>query len=285
MSGSGRQSVSSVECGCLPRAPAVRCAVAHWRWILCFAALVLLFDLPASAQETSDTQSIEAAHEALDGPVTFPWYDSQSDGLRRLEVEPPADFKNRQSSWERKIKPKKARTPWTMPDWLWTVLEVLGWTMLVMAMVAVGYFLVRAFLIGEMGQASWEGVSEGTLGAGDIDRVENLPFQLEDPKTDLVGTARQLYESGNYNAAMIYLYSYQLVELDRHQLIRLAKGKTNRQYLREVRRFGELFSSLRLSMLAFEDAFFGNHKLDRARVDACWSQLDAFRRSLEQATA
>ena len=33
---------------------------------------------------------------------------------------------------------------------------------------------------------------------------------------------------------MIYLFSHQLVQLDRHQIIRLAKGKTNRQYLREV---------------------------------------------------
>lgn len=257
----------------------------HWRWILGLAALVLLFGLPARAQENPDTQSVEAGREALDGSVKFPWYDSQSDGLRRLEVKPPDDFKNRRSTWERTIKSKKARKPWQLPDWLWTVLKVLGWTLLVMLLVAVGYLLIHAFLVAEDGHATGAAVAEGKLGAGDIDRVESLPFQLAAPQTDLLSESRRLYEAGNYKDAIVYLYSYQLVELDKHQLIRLTKGKTNRQYLCEVRRRGDLFSTLRATMLAFEDAFFGNHSLDRGRFESCWSGLDAFHQSLEQATA
>ncbi|MEX0818445.1 MAG: DUF4129 domain-containing protein, partial [Pirellulaceae bacterium] len=235
------------------------------------------------AQQLSDTEAVEAGREALDGKVDFPWYDAESDGIKRLDVQPPTDLKNRGSKWERTAQPKKARR--SMPDWLWTMLEVLGWTLLVMALVAVGYFLARAFLAAESSRASGGAVADGVLGPGDIDRVENLPFQLDDPKKDLSGTARQLYEAGNYNEAMIYLYSYLLVELDKHQLIRLTKGKTNRQYLREVRRRNDLFSTLQKSMLAFEDVFFGNHTLDRRRFESCWSELDGFRRSLEQATA
>jgi hypothetical protein len=234
------------------------------------------------AQEMSDTEAVEAAREALDGNVTFPWYDSDSDGIQRLNVDPPDDVKNRGSKWERTVRAKKARAP--LPEWLWTMLEVLGWTLLVMALVAVGYFLVRAFLVAESGHASGEAVTEGTLGTGDIDRVESLPFQLKAPQTDLLSEARRHYEAGNYKDAIIYLYSYQLVELDKHQLIRLAKGKTNRQYLREVRRRGDLFGSLQASMLAFEDVFFGNYSLERGRFESCWSQLEVFHQGLEQVT-
>ena len=41
---------------------------------------------------------------------------------------------------------------------------------------------------------------------------------------------------GDYGMAIIYAYAYQLVELDQHHAIQLRKGKTNRQYLRELRR-------------------------------------------------
>jgi len=291
------QFVSNVERGCVPLALPVPSAlrhptrsalaqpVAHLRSILGVAALVLLFTPPTCAQQVSDTQAVEAGREALDGSVTFPWYDSKSDGIQRLDVAPPKDFKNRGSTWERRIKPKKTRTSPSMPQWFWTMLEVLGWTLLVMALVAVGYFLIRAFLIAESGHASGEAVTEGKLGSGDVDRVESLPFQLKAPQTDLLSEARRHYEAGNYKDAIVYLYSYQLVELDKHQLIRLSKGKTNRQYLREVRRRGDLFGLLRATMLAFEDVFFGNHALDRGRFESCWSGLDAFHQSLEQATA
>lgn len=239
----------------------------------------------AIAEPLDDTEAVEAGREALDGSVRFPWYDSSSDGIQRLDVEPPEDLKNRGSKWERGLRPQKTRTRRNMPAWLWTFLEILGWTVLIMLLAAVAYFLIRAFLDAESENANGEAMMEGTLGAGDVDRVENLPFQLDTPQTDLLSESRRHYDAGNYKQAIIYLYSYQLVELDRHQLIRLTKGKTNRQYLREMRRRTDLSGLLQTTMFAFEDVFFGNHSLERGRFESCWSGLDAFHQSLEQATA
>ncbi|MCA9121360.1 MAG: DUF4129 domain-containing protein [Planctomycetaceae bacterium] len=253
--------------------------------IVCVAILAVLVASPSLSQELADDDAVEAGRNALDGSVTFPWYDPETDGIRRLDAEAPKDLKNRGSKWERTIQAKKARTPWSMPDWLWTMLEVLGWTLLVMALVAVGYFLVRAFLVAESGYASGEAFAEGKLGSGDVDRVENLPFQLDQPRANLLETARRLYEAGKFSEAIIYLYSHQLVELDKRQLIRLTKGKTNRQYLRELKRRSDLFASLQATMFAFEDVFFGNHPIDRSRFEACWNGLDAFHLSLERAMA
>jgi Domain of unknown function (DUF4129) len=257
-----------------------------WNRLMQFLYIIAIFlslASPTLADQLSDTQAVEAGAKVLDSSADFPWYDAKSDGVQRLDVSPPKDLKNRDSKWEFTINPKTNR--WSMPDWVWVMLEVLGWTLLTIALIAVGYFLVQTFLSAEAGFANGEAAAEQTIGIGDAQRVENLPFQLEESKTDLIGTARLFYEAGNYRDAIIYLYSYQLVELDKHQMIRLTKGKTNRQYLREVRRRRELFGALQTTMLAFEDAFFGNHTIDRVRFEACWTGLDLFQQSLEQATA
>lgn len=249
--------------------------------MLCFTVLTLFATAPTLAEQLSDEQAIEAGREALEGEQRFPWYDSESDGLQRLDVKPPAEVSNRDSKWERIQRTKKKKSNWSMPAWLWTMLEVAGWTLLIMALTAVGYLLVRAFLMAETGSASGQAHTEGVLGPGDVDRVESLPFQLKAPKTDLLSEARRHYESGNYKDAIIYFYSYQLVELDKHQLIRLTKGKTNRQYLRELRRRNDLMNLLRVTMVTFEDVFFGNHTIDRQQFESCWNGLDAFRQNLE----
>ncbi|MBI2479777.1 MAG: hypothetical protein HYV60_14425, partial [Planctomycetia bacterium] len=99
--------------------------MAHWWRGVMLMAMAVLLTPAAFAQEMSDTDAVEAGREAFDGGVTFPWYDSDSDSLQRLNVEPPDDVTNRGSKWERAIKAKKARTPWSMPAWLWMMLEVL----------------------------------------------------------------------------------------------------------------------------------------------------------------
>ncbi len=77
-------------------------------------------------------------------------------------------------------------------------------------------------------------------------------------RLDLLAEARRHYQAGNYGAAIVYLFSFQLVQLDKRQIIRLAKGKTNRQYLREVGPRAALLRLVEQTMVAFEDVFFGN---------------------------
>jgi hypothetical protein len=79
---------------------------------------------------------------------------------------------------------------------------------------------------------------------------------------------------------MIYLFSYKLLALDRHNLIRLARGKTNRQYVAELSQQPTLQELLRHSMVAFEDVFFGQHRLDPERFEGCWQSLDRFHQHL-----
>ena len=109
-----------------------------------------------------------------------------------------------------------------------------------------------------------------------VDHVEALPFMRQRSLDDLLGQARQHYLAANYDEAIIYLFSYQLVELDRRNLIRLAVGKTNRQYLRELRGRGTLAGLVEHTMVAFEDVYFGGHRLTRQRFESAWDRLPEF---------
>lgn len=266
--------------------------VRRGRVLIQFALIIAIVagdGLHVHADAMTDEQAVEAGGNALQGPVSFPWYDEKSDGLRPVDVEPPADLKNRQSDWLRKPKKQKVKKKTTsgaaaaFGEAFWLFLRILGWTVLAIALVALGYALVRAFLLAEGSKASdSEPAAAEADPRSDVDRVESLPFQLKETQGDLLSQARSAYEAGNYAEAIVYLYSYQLVELDKHQLIRLTKGKTNRQYLREVRKRRDLFGLLQRTMLVFEDVFFGNHSLERKRFETCWGELEAFHHGLEQ---
>ena len=224
--------------------------------------------------QMSDQEAIDAGADALESYPSFPWYDGDGDSVQRIDVEPPKDLKNRHSRWQ--FKPLN----WSFPPWLMKLLEVLVWIVIALLLTLLVYFMVRTFMARE-GGFTGDAESSSIELTGDVDRVEALPFQIKRPQSDLLSEARRHYEEGQYGEAIIYLYSYQLVQLDKHHVIRLTKGKTNRQYLREVRRRSSLVGVMEQTMIAFEDVFFGDHELDKAQFERCWNRLDEFQEQLE----
>lgn len=229
------------------------------RWFATFALLGALAAsvAHAAAPTDGDGQSIARGREAFAGG-NFPWYDSQTDSLGAMEFYEP-------------------------PDWNWnwdlsTFFQVLFWTVvaaLVVALVVVGYRLARNR---EAEAAAATAASRDDL--LNADQVEALPFLARRSRGDLLAQARHYYEQGNYAEAIIYLFSYELVQLDKFAVIRLAKGKTNRQYLRETARNAPVKGLLERTMLAFEGVFFGCRDLDRAGFEACWNALGEFEQHL-----
>ena len=245
--------------------------------VITLLALLGLFGLPAVLHAQANSPDVEGsiADSARGTLKSFPWYDAQTGELKRIDVKPPGDVKNRDSKW-------LFQNPnWRMPDWAYLILRIVAWTVLVMLITSVAYFLAKAFMSLEGGFDGSSGSNEDISLSGDVDRVDALPFQLKRPRGDLLAEAQRLYDEGQYDEAMIYLYSYQLVQLDKSQVIRLTRGKTNRQYLREVRRRSNLFELMQLSMVTFEDVFFGDHSLDRSGFELCWTQLDEFHHQLD----
>ncbi|MDA7950988.1 MAG: hypothetical protein MPJ24_05810 [Pirellulaceae bacterium] len=106
-------------------------------------------------------------------------------------------------------------------------------------------------------------------------RLEALGVEIDNPMTDLLQQAHFYQQQGDYQKAIIYFYSYQLTELDKAKFVYLEKGKTNRQYLREaVQNHWSMVPLLQLTIYAFEEVFFGKHKLSQAQFQTCWNELD-----------
>jgi hypothetical protein len=163
---------------------------------------------------------------------------------------------------------------------IWRILQ----TILVAVIVGLFVWLIVALSRTFLGRESAAAVtSEQNMELGlEADRIEHLPFDVRRPQSDLLAESRRLYEQGEYSQAVIYYFSYLLVELDRRQVIRLTRGKTNRQYLREVRRQRQEVAGLvERTMVAFEDVFFGDHELERSRFESCWSGLEDFQKQLQ----
>jgi len=228
-----------------------------------------------------DEQSIEHGREALQGRTYLPFYDSQADDVRRVDV-PATDSSNDPNSkakWEAKPGTKAAPVGRGTGSSLGQFFQIIGLSILTLLIVGVTILLVKTFLQGEQTQSQGAQFVDTQR---DVDRVEDLPFQLKRVTGDFLAEARRLYEAGQYSEAVIYLFSYQLVALDKRHVIRLAKGKTNRQYLREARSREPLKQMLQGTMISFEDVFFGHHELSRHRFEESWHRLDEFHSQLEK---
>lgn len=106
--------------------------------------------------------------------------------------------------------------------------------------------------------------------------IKDLPFELEQTNLGLLAQASLYRDQGEYSKAIVYLFSHVLVEMDHARCIRLARGKTNRTYIRELRGREKLRGFTTQIVSAFEYAFFGKHTLSKDAFEKIWQQLPAF---------
>lgn len=115
----------------------------------------------------------------------------------------------------------------------------------------------------------------------DAARVEMLPFDVARGEGDLLAQARAARDAGDLKRAIVLLFAYELLQLEHYGWLTLARGKTNRNYLRELRRAPELGGLLERMIVLFEDAFFGDLSPQPGEFDRCWRELDRFHQLLE----
>ncbi|MBA2113405.1 DUF4129 domain-containing protein [Bremerella alba] len=261
------------------------------------AACVLLFATllpPANAQDWDDLGSgtrslqdpVEQGREALANLPQANWYDSESDGVRTIPVPGETKMPRTQPGTAKKKKP--AAAPAAPGNW--NIFPSLGglslgallmYSLLIIVLGFISYLIYRAISAGgATATSSYVPEQYEDEKSRQVDRVEHLPFEVKKKDGNLLEEARRCYESGNFNEAIVYLFSFQLLELDKGHIIRLSKGKTNGQYLREAGRNRDLRQILQGTMNAFEDVFFGNRELTRDRFERCWNQLSQFNQHL-----
>ncbi|MEM6798285.1 MAG: DUF4129 domain-containing protein [Planctomycetota bacterium] len=254
--------------------------VACWCWSL--VVMTFLLTPTAYAADLSDGDAaIEAAREGLDSYWERNWYDSEADDFKPINL--PVPRKRTQTN------------SWSWLDSLFSslnfdfgnVLTLIGWLALIAVLVAIVHVMIKASKEVEIQSA--EHIDDAEDGRTHIERVEALPVALERPVGNFLDEARRLYAAGDLTLAIVYLFSYQLIELDKRRLLRLVKGKTNRQYLRELRRNApdhpRLPGLVEQSMLLFERAFFGAHPPDAHRLKECLERMPEFERLAVLASA
>jgi hypothetical protein len=249
------------------------------------AGCVFLLCSVASAADTK-IDPVQSAKNALSSGSRFPWYDRKQDDVRRLSIVPRESPKDRGQKWT--SAPQTTTTtsnPIQFPklNVVSSTLQWLGLSLLIVLLGVIAYLIAVSFLRDEISEGGAE--RKIVQVRRDAERVEALPFKVRAATTDFLAEARRLYDAGQYSEAIIYLFSHELVELDKHQVIHLSKGKTNRQYLRETRSRPLIAGLLESTMVAFEDAFFGNKQLSRDVFEHSWSRLNEFEMELEKQPA
>lgn len=239
-----------------------------------FVLLLALFTQSACAAATDladGEAAVEAAGDGLRGQWGTPWYDRSADDFKPLDLPPP--------------KPRKPWKIWqTISNWLagWNFdvagfFELLMWLVLGAMICVAIYVLYKA--VQNIEQREINDTENEELARSHIERVEALPVNVGRKVTDFYAETRRLRSKGDYAGAIVYLFGHQLIELDRRHLLRLVKGKTNRQYLRELRASGggqRLAEILQETVYLFERSFFGANPPSEQEFEQVWSSMQEF---------
>lgn len=232
--------------------------------------------LPVVAWSAEDTppDRVKQAQSELGRPLCFPWYDPATDALRPIVEPQPRARPETDWSWLTKWFPN---FNFNLGSWSWgDFFRLVFWLALGAALVWIIFLLWREYLRREASRATWTSTNTESL-ENDIP-TEVLPLLPEPVTGDLLTRIHELCELGRYREAMIYLFSHRLLSLNQQQIIHLVRGKTNRQYLREVRRQPDLGPLFERSIELFERAFFGNQPLTREQFESVWRDQEAFDR-------
>lgn len=218
------------------------------------------------------------------------WYDADSDSIVPVPVKPVVDDSvNRDSRWlpkpERVKKPKKnsvapaggtagGGSGGVFGSGL-TLSNLFGWFVLIVLLAGTIGLLLYAMSKAEVDlstnpnkrpQNSDDGPDSQT-----IERMKHLPAELRRTDVNLRSEAERLMIAEQFDQAIILLFAHQLLLLDRVGILRLNRGKTNREYLRETHlRDVKAAERLQGTVDAFERSYFGRHAITVNEFAELW---------------
>lgn len=207
-----------------------------------------------------------------------PWYDADENRVIPVHVETQTDDSvHRNSRWLPKAQ-RLAKTPTPRSSqgsntpWTWG--NVLAWLLLVSVVLVIVAALAYAFTRAEGDVRLIRRETSGTFrDEQTISRMRQLPAELSSTATNLREETLALMAAGHWDAAVVALFGHQLLLLDEHALLRLARGKTNGSYVRETRATSEEAASvLQQTVTAFERSYFGRYPLTRHGFESLWQQ-------------
>lgn len=237
----------------------------------------------------------DAVQKDVDGLVSesqFPWFDAEANELRGGPVpvsqESAVDDRHSiapyvETAKKQKAKPKTgAAAPVSMGST--QVFNAIIYTVGGIALVCLIGLLIWAIYRSEdiWGAEKEKGKKKKRSMK---DHIRHLPFEMEEQEGDFKTAAESAMAAGDYSHAVICLYAELLVVLDENDLVRLQRGRTNRQYLNAIREHEPLATYFQSVMTAFEDAFFGKHVISQARARECFGGKAEFEQQAQRIKA
>ncbi len=209
----------------------------------------------------------------------FPWYSSESNSVQSVESsnKQSAASANRNSIAVQPPRPTVNRS--TITDLLHALYEKRIWLTiaLIIAIAALSIWFYMRFKTTGPDRQNGRAQDRESM----EDRIQELPFTLpQSSNLNFEERARDAADHGDYTEAMMLLFSFVLLSLDRKGIIRLHRGTTNRQYLRQIRSHDHLPTVYKKIMIPFEESFFGGHHIDQITFEQCWNQIESFRNIL-----
>lgn len=162
--------------------------------------------------------------------------------------------------------PRKPREPFRCQDvdldWM---AGLLRWVAAIA--VAVGVLLLFRVLWATFGRGRGREVPEGVPVAAAVED-EALPDVPDLPSGDLLAAARGALADGRFGEAVLLARGAALRHLGEVGRLRLHRSRTDREYVREVRRDEPVATDLRAVVAATEDHRFGGRGLESGRAEA-----------------
>ena len=267
----------------------LRCIVVLALALRCVLIAVSSVESPLAAQETRD--AVVAASSENDGAL-------QDETSRRAFKK--AFSKNR-VPWRAKDnsivylppKPEKETTlkePRRRSDSLFgsketweLILKFIFWiccAIVFFLVVGVLFFIARRLWLQKSGR-----FRSSREAAARARRLETLAPEAASRYDDLLQAASEAYAQGDLRSAVVFYFSWTLVEMDKREFILLDKGKTNMEFWRELEEFPNLRAIYRDVMAAFERVYFGGESITREQFERVWILREPFERAMAERDA
>lgn len=167
--------------------------------------------------------------------------------------------------------------------WLRSVAEALFWTLVgaaVLALVGAIFWALRQTARGGDGKEKEKKARQDRER-----RLEALAPEARERVDDLGTAAENALAAGDLRLALVYFFSWLIVESDKRGLLRARRGKTNREYWLELAVNPGVRTIYKATMDAFERVYFGGRTISREEFDDVWRLREPFVAAMERLDA
>lgn len=257
-------------------------------WAASVASAFFLFggagELPATPNERNaevaveTVESVEAVESGEGGGATeeeerwnpatrkrnAPWLSPTDDSAAFLPPRPIRESAKRPEASEEPVSSDAVRG----------VAEAIFWTLAV---------ALAAALVGALVWATFETLRNGgakekkkTEKADRERRLEAIAPEARERVDDLGTAAENALAAGDLRLALVYFFSWLIVESDKRGLLWARRGKTNREYWSELAVNPEAQTIYKATMDEFERVYFGAQTISRTEFDDVWRLREPF---------